>query len=92
MREAHNGGQRSVQMQAMPFRMTPENMAKHRLDTNIAFWKNLKEGSDIFETTRSEPQVAACNGKYGFNGECGTPRMDSSAVAAIRIKWSNKCW
>jgi murein L,D-transpeptidase YafK len=88
VREAHNGGQRSVQMQAMPFRMTPENMAKHRLDSNIAFWKNLKEGSDIFEATRREPQVAACSGKYGFNGECGTPRMDSSAVAAIQDKRS----
>lgn len=89
VREAQNGGQRAVQMQAMPFRMTPENMAKHRLDSNIAFWKNLKEGSDIFEATRREPQVAACNGKYGFNGDCGTPRLDSSAVAAVQGKRSH---
>lgn len=88
VREAHNGGQRSVQMQAMPFRMTPENMAKHRLDSNIAFWKNLKEGSDIFEATRREPQVAACGGKYGFNGDCGTPRLDPNAVAAVQGKRS----
>jgi murein L,D-transpeptidase YafK len=88
VREAQNGGQRAVQMQAMPFRMTPENMAKHRQDSNIAFWKNLKEGSDIFETTRREPQVAACSGKYGFNGDCGTPRIDPSAVAAIQDKRS----
>ena len=51
VREAHNGGQRAVQMQALPFRMTPENLAKHRLDPNIAFWKNLKEGTDYFEVT-----------------------------------------
>ena len=29
--------------------MTPENMARYRLDPNIAFWKELKNGSDHFE-------------------------------------------
>ena len=29
--------------------MTPKNLAQHRLDPNMAFWKNLKEGSDYFE-------------------------------------------
>ncbi|MEJ7543279.1 hypothetical protein, partial [Staphylococcus intermedius] len=48
IREAHNGGQRAVQMQALPFRMTPENLAQHRKDPNIAFWTNLKEGTDYF--------------------------------------------
>ncbi|KQU52565.1 hypothetical protein ASG72_06450 [Bosea sp. Leaf344] len=67
VREAHSGGQRSVQMQALPFRMTPENLAKHRLDPNIAFWKNLKEGTDYFEVTRSEPRVAVASGRYVFN-------------------------
>ena len=68
VREAHNGGQRAVQMQALPFRMTPENLAKHRLDPNIAFWKNLKEGSDIFEVTGQEPAVGVAGGRYAFNG------------------------
>ena len=36
-REAFNGGQRAIQMQSYPFRMTAENLAKHRLDPNIAF-------------------------------------------------------
>src|SRR4051812_12012225 len=46
MREALNGGQKQVQFQSYPFRMTAENLAKFRHDPNIAFWKNLKEGSD----------------------------------------------
>ena len=50
-REAFAGGQRGFQFQSYPFRMTAENLAKHRLDPNIAFWKNLKEGSDTFEVT-----------------------------------------
>ena len=50
-REAFAGGQRGFQFQSYPFRMTAENLAKHRADPNIAFWKNLKEGSDYFEVT-----------------------------------------
>jgi murein L,D-transpeptidase YafK len=68
VREAQNGGQKAVQMQALPFRMTPENLAKHRMDPNIAFWKNLKEGSDYFEIAKEEPQVAVSGGRYVFNG------------------------
>ena len=41
-REAFAGGQRAFQFQAYPFRMTPENLAKHRDEPHIAFWKNLK--------------------------------------------------
>lgn len=78
VREAQNAGQRAVQMQALPFRMTPENLAKHRLDPNIAFWKNLKEGTDYFEVTRNEPAVAVAGGRYVFNG--------GSAPAAVAAK------
>jgi murein L,D-transpeptidase YafK len=68
-REAFTGGQPAFQFQAFPFRMTAENLAKHRADPNIAFWKNLKEGSDIFEVTREEPQVAVTNQRYDFGPE-----------------------
>lgn len=67
VREAHAGGQKAVQMQALPFRMTPENMAKHRADPNIAFWRNVKEGADSFEITKLEPKVSVCGKRYVFN-------------------------
>jgi hypothetical protein len=35
-REAFAGGQRGFQVQALPFRMTPENLAKHRADSRRA--------------------------------------------------------
>ena len=66
-REAFAGGQRAFQFQAYPFRMTAENMAKYRQDQNIAFWRNLKEGSDRFETTHEEPSVTVAGGRYRFN-------------------------
>jgi murein L,D-transpeptidase YafK len=66
-REAFAGGQKAFQFQAYPFRMTAENMAKYRQDQNIAFWRNLKEGSDRFETTHEEPSVTVAGGRYRFN-------------------------
>jgi murein L,D-transpeptidase YafK len=79
-REAFAGGQRGFQFQSYPFRMTAQNLAKHRLDPNIAFWKNLKEGSDAFEVTREEPNVGVGNGRYVFDAG------DPSAAAAVARK------
>ena len=68
-REAFRGGQPAFQVQAFPFRMTPANMAAHRLDPNFAFWRNLEEGYDFFEVKRQEPKVTACGRRYVFNAE-----------------------
>jgi murein L,D-transpeptidase YafK len=66
-RESFFGGQKSFQFQAYPFRMTPINMAKHRNNPNMAFWKMIKEGYDHFEVTRQEPKVDFCEKKYVFD-------------------------
>lgn len=84
VREAQNGGQRAVQMQAFPFRMTAENLAKHRLDPNIAFWKNLKEGSDFFEVAKDEPSVSVVGGRYAFNRD--GVQLDPSLTQALTEK------
>jgi hypothetical protein len=66
-RESFFGGQRAFQLQAYPFRMTPINMAKHRNNPNMPFWKMIKEGYDHFEVTRREPKVDFCEKKYVFD-------------------------
>ncbi len=66
-RESFFGGQRAFQLQAYPFRMTPINMAKHRNNPNMPFWKMIKEGYDHFEVTRQEPKVDFCEKKYVFD-------------------------
>ena len=66
-RDAFAGGQRAFQFQAFPFRMTAENMARHRNDPNIAFWRQLKEGADHFEATGEEPRVTVAEGRYAFS-------------------------
>jgi len=66
-RESFFGGQRSFQIQAYPFKMTPVNMAKHRDSPHMAFWKMIKEGYDHFEVTRQEPKVDVCEKHYVFD-------------------------
>jgi len=66
-RESFFGGQRAFQLQAYPFKMTPVNMAKHRNNPNMPFWKMIKEGYDHFEVTKQEPKVDFCEKKYVFD-------------------------
>jgi murein L,D-transpeptidase YafK len=66
-RESFFGGQRAFQLQAYPFRMTALNMAKHRNNPNMPFWKMIKEGYDHFEVMRREPKVDFCEKKYVFD-------------------------
>jgi murein L,D-transpeptidase YafK len=66
-RESFFGGQKAFQLQAYPFRMTPLNMAKHRNNPNMPFWKMIKEGYDHFEVSRHEPKVDFCEKKYVFD-------------------------
>ena len=66
VREAFAGGQPAFQFQAYPFRMTAANMARYRLDPNIGFWRQMKEGSDRFEATGEEPVIGVSAGRYMF--------------------------
>jgi len=79
-REAFAGGQPAFQFQSYPFRMTAENMAKYRLDANIGFWRQLKEGADRFEATREELAVGVSAGRYVF----GASNPDREALAQAR--------
>jgi murein L,D-transpeptidase YafK len=74
VRTSLTSGQHAVQMQSYPFRMTAENLAKHRLDPHIAFWRQLKEGADHFEATLQEPSVGVCGRRYVFNAQSANGR------------------
>ena len=84
-REAFFGGQRAFQLQAYPFRMTAVNMAKHRNNPNMPFWKMIKEGYDHFEVTRQEPKVDFCERRYVFDaakapGSAHDPVFDAAGI------------
>ncbi len=66
-REQFDAGHESFQVHAFPFRMTAENMARHRGSQWYSFWQTLKEGYDHFEVARQPPQVAVCERRYVVN-------------------------
>ena len=68
-RDTFPGGQPSFQVQAYPFRMTPANLARHRTNPHMAFWKMLKIGNDHFEATHIQPEVQVCNRRYVFDAK-----------------------
>ncbi len=74
-RDSFQGGQKSFQVQAYPFRMTPLNMARHRNSPHLAFWRMIKRGYDHFEVTREEPRIDVCDKHYVFDADSpnGTP-------------------
>jgi murein L,D-transpeptidase YafK len=95
-REAFFGGQKSFQLQAYPFRMTPLNMARHGNSPHMAFWKMIKQGYDHFEVTHLEPQVDVCEKRYIFDAEsmdrfspaerCPAYKVPEDIAVAVREK------
>ncbi len=87
-RDAFKAGQKSFQIQAYPFRMTAENMAKHRSSEYFEFWKNLKVGYDYFEITHRPPEVDVCNKQYVFNQVNGCNSGTPAALTAAYQSYS----
>ena len=100
-RDSFLGGQKSFQVQAYPFRMTPLNMARHRNSPHMAFWRMIKEGNDHFEVTRAEPRVEVCEKRYVFNArahgnasfqpreKCPAYEVPEAIASAVKAKQAN---
>lgn len=99
-RDAFKGGQTAVQLQAFPFRMTADNMARHRNSPHYDFWKMLKVGYDNFELTKRPPEVNVCDKRYvfnqvteggkGFNPTAACPPMSTPPALAAAMASYNK--
>jgi murein L,D-transpeptidase YafK len=85
-RDAFFGGQKSFQVQAYPFRMTAQNLARHRNNPNLAFWKMLKKGNDHFEVSGLEPKVNVCEKHYVFDAQA-----PGGASRPLSFSASGKC-
>jgi murein L,D-transpeptidase YafK len=85
-RDAFIGGQRSFEVHLYPFRMTAENMAKHRNDPNMPFWQMLKDGNDHFEVTRKPPVVGVCEKRYVFDVDTGGAALNASAACPANMR------
>ncbi len=83
------GGQREVPVHIFPFRMTDSTLARETggsflsfLATDSAngaqwagFWRNLKEGYDLFERTGEPPTAYACGDHYAFDANASCTRV-----------------
>ena len=64
---ALNSGQSFVRVHSFPFRMTEENLEKHKESEHYDFWVNLKQGWEWFEKYKTPPNVEVESNKYVFN-------------------------
>lgn len=68
---ALENGQPYFRVHAFPFKLSDENLNKHREDQWFDFWKNLQEGYQHFELYGVPPNVTVRDGRYHF--EPGAP-------------------
>jgi murein L,D-transpeptidase YafK len=60
-------GQDSFNVHIFPFRMTADNLEKHKNSEWKSFWDNLKTGYDSFEKDKIPPNVIVKNKQYIFS-------------------------
>jgi murein L,D-transpeptidase YafK len=84
--EAFKSGQDKIQLEAFPFQMTAENLARHADDPNAPFWDMLKRGSDAFLDTGHPPKVAVCDQRYVFNPVPVDNELDPRASCPFGIE------
>lgn len=63
---AHQGGQKFFRVHIFPFRMTEVRPLAAAGSEWEDFWKNLKQGHDLFEKTGVPPEVEVENKTYTF--------------------------
>ncbi len=81
-REAFDGGQKRFEVHAFPFRMTEENIQRHRDHKWARFWSHMRPAYDIFNATRIPPKIAICERRYLVNVAFLNGRRPASASAA----------
>ena len=66
---ALDAGQAEVQVQAFPFDMDRPDLVAGSGGQWSGFWRNLKQGYDLFERDGVPPRAGVCAGRYVFGDE-----------------------
>jgi len=81
-------GQKRFHVHAFPFRMTEANMARYRDNEWIDFWRDLKQGYDLFEQSHVPPVVSVCKRRYqlrpGLPGSKGATPLTRRCMQQAR--------
>ena len=86
---AFRAGQEAFNVHAFPFRMHDINMAKYSGHQWIDFWRNLREGYDLFELTRRLPSVGVQNRRYVFrSGDQSVAAASFASTSGLTMIYS----
>jgi murein L,D-transpeptidase YafK len=77
---ALGNGQDAIDVHVFPFMLTETALAAEGANAWQPFWRNLKQGFDLFESAGLPPKVAACRGEYRFGNDAEGP--ECVAIAA----------
>jgi len=66
---ALRGGQSAMDVAIFPFRMTETALQREAGSAWIEFWRNLKQGADLFDAQSRPAAVATAEGRYCFGDE-----------------------
>ena len=64
VREALLAGQEAIPVQALPFPLTSENLARHETSRHREFWRSLEPAYRFFERDRIPPRVTPSSSGY----------------------------
>jgi hypothetical protein len=78
---ALDAGQAYVPVHVFPFRMTGENLSRYETPNWHDFWRNLKEGYDLFERSRRPPRISVCGRRYDFEETGGIDGANPGPIA-----------
>lgn len=85
VRTAMTNGQTRVNINIYPFRMTDENMQRHRTSFHYDFWRQLQPGYQYFVKHRQPPAVTVSNGQYVMmNNPSATPKASEYAFTQVK--------
>ncbi|AHK20098.1 peptidoglycan meso-diaminopimelic acid protein amidase [Yersinia similis] len=74
-------GQEKVDISIYPFRMTEQNMQRHRNSSYSSFWRQLQPGYAYFVKNRMPPPVSVSNGQYVLS----PPPLTSAPVSQLAL-------
>jgi murein L,D-transpeptidase YafK len=75
---ALDAGQGSFAVHIFPFRLSDARLDAYNDNPWAQFWRDLKRGYDLFETTHIPPQIGLCQKRYA--AEAGPPGAKTSPL------------